>query len=192
MNTNLEIAFHNMDSSDALHGYITERAEKLERMYDRLVGIRVAVEKQHRQHRTGNVFDVHIELMVPGQDIVVSRKPAKAAEKYANPDARTSVRDAFEAAERQLIEYKQKQRGDVKPHDPEQPGYITQVNGDHGFLRTNTGTTLYFHANSCINVTLDDLREGDPVKYVETTGDTGPTASKVWRASGSDTELART
>lgn len=192
MNTNLEIAFHNMDSSDALHGYITERAEKLERMYDRLVGIRVAVEKQHRQHRTGNVFDVHIELMVPGQDIVVSRKPAKAAEKYANPDARTSVRDAFEAAERQLIEYKQKQRGDVKPHDPEQPGMITQVNGDHGFLRTNTGTTLYFHANSCINVTLDDLREGDPVKYVETTGDTGPTASKVWRASGSDTELART
>jgi ribosomal subunit interface protein len=192
MNTNLEIAFHNMDTSEALEAYIRERAEKLERLYDRLVGMRVAVEKQHRQHRTGNVFDVHIELMVPGQDIVVSRKPAKANEKYANPDARTSVRDAFDAAERQLIEYKQKQRGAVKVHDSEEPGYVTQVNGDHGFLRTNTGTQLYFHRNSCINVTLEDLHQGDPVKYVETVGDTGPTASKVWRAAGSETELART
>ncbi|WP_448189045.1 HPF/RaiA family ribosome-associated protein [Azospirillum sp. sgz301742] len=192
MNTNLEIAFHNMDTSEALEAYIRERSEKLERMYDRLVGMRVAVEKQHRQHRTGNVFDVHIELMVPGQDIVVSRKPAKAHEKYVNPDARTSVRDAFDAAERQLIEYKQKQRGAVKVHDAEEPGYITQINGDHGFLRTNTGTQLYFHRNSCINVVLEELHQGDPVKYVETVGDTGPTASKVWRAAGSETELART
>ena len=192
MNTNLEIAFHNMDTSETLEAYIRERAEKLERMYDRLVGMRVAVEKQHRQHRTGNVFDVHIEVMVPGQDIVVSRKPAKANEKYANPDARTSVRDAFEAAERQLIEYKQKQRGAVKVHDSEEPGYVTQINGDHGFLRTNTGTQLYFHRNSCLNVALEELHQGDPVKYVETVGDTGPTASKVWRAAGSDTELART
>jgi len=193
MNTNLEIAFHNMDSSEALHAYITERAEKLERMYDRLVGIRVAVEKQHRQHRTGNVFDVHIELMVPGQDIVVSRKPAKAHEKYANPDARTSIRDAFEAAERQLVEYKQKQRGDVKARDAEEPGRVSQLypGEDHGFIVTSTGTQLYFHRNSCINVTLEELQQGDPVKYVETVGDTGPTASKVWRASGSDTELAR-
>lgn len=192
MNTNLEIAFHNMDTSETLDAYIRERAEKLERMYDRVVGMRVAVEKQHRQHRTGNVFDVHIELKVPGQDIVVSRKPAKANEKYANPDARTSVRDAFEAAERQLIEYKQKQRGAVKVHDSEEPGYVTEINGDHGFLRTNTGTQLYFHRNSCINVALEDLQQGDPVKYVETVGDTGPTASKVWRAAGAETELART
>jgi len=191
MNTNLEIAFHNMDTSEALDGYIRERAEKLERMFDRLIGMRVAVEKQHRQHRTGNVFDVHIELMVPGQDIVVSRKPSKANERYANPDARTAVRDAFQAAERQLIEYKQKLRGDVKVHEPEQPGHVTQINGDHGFLRTNTGTQLYFHRNSCLNVSLEELQQGDPVRYVETVGDTGPTASKVWRAAGSDSELAR-
>ncbi|HEY0833786.1 MAG TPA: HPF/RaiA family ribosome-associated protein [Azospirillum sp.] len=193
MNTNLEIAFHNMDRSEALEGYIRERAEKLERLYDRLVGIRVALEHQQRQHRTGNVIDVHIELMVPGNDIVVSRQPKKAREKYANPDARTSIRDAFEAAERQLAEYKQKLRGDVKAHDAEVPGRVSQINPaeDHGFITTSTGTQLYFHRNSCINVTFDDLRTGDTVKYVETVGDTGPTASKVWRAAGSDTELAR-
>ena len=191
MDTNLEIAFHNMDTQPELETYIRERAEKLEKLFDRLVGMRVAVESQHRQHKTGNVFDVHIELMVPGQDIVVSRKPNKAKERYANPDARTSIRDAFEAAERQLKEYKDKLRRDVKTHEPEQPGRVAQLypNEDHGFIMTNTGTQLYFHRNSCLNVTMDELKTGDPVKYVETTGDTGPTAAKVWRAAGSDTEL---
>ncbi|HYH18159.1 MAG TPA: HPF/RaiA family ribosome-associated protein [Azospirillum sp.] len=193
MNTNLEIAFHNMDPSEELEGYIRERAEKLERMYDRLVGIRVALEHQHRQHKTGNVVDVRIELMVPGSDIVVSRQPNKAKEKYANPDARTSIRDAFEAAERQLKDFKQKLRGDVKARDAEEPGRVSQLYPaeDHGFIMTNTGTQLYFHRNSCINVAFDELQTGDPVKYIETVGDTGPTASKVWRAAGSDTELAR-
>ncbi len=191
MDTNLEIAFHNMDTQPELETYIRERAEKVEKLFDRLVGMRVAVEATHRQHKTGNVYDVHIELMVPGQDIVVSRKPNKAKERYANPDARTSIRDAFEAAERQLKEYKDKLRRDVKTHDPEQPGRVAQLypNEDHGFIITNTGTQLYFHRNSCLNVNLDELKTGDPVKYVETTGDTGPTASKVWRAAGSDTEL---
>lgn len=191
MDTNLEIAFHNMDSQPELEAYIRERAEKTEKLFDRLVGIRVAVEAQHRQHKTGNVFDVHIELMVPGQDIVVSRKPNKAKERYANPDARTSIRDAFEAAERQLKEYKDKMRRDVKVHDPEQPGRVAQLNPneDHGFITTNTGTQLYFHRNSCLNVDMDQLKPGDPVKYVETAGDTGPTAAKVWRAAGSDSEL---
>lgn len=191
MDTNLEIAFHNMAPIREIETYIRERAEKLERLYDRMVGMRVAVELQHRQHRTGNIFDVHIELMVPGNDIVVSRQPHRAKERYANPDVRTSVRDAFEAAERQLKDYKAKQRNDVKPHDPEQPGRISQLHPDedYGFLTTNTGTQLYFHRNSCVNVAFDELQPGDPVKYVETVGDTGPTAAKVWRAAGADTEL---
>jgi ribosome-associated translation inhibitor RaiA len=191
MDTNLEIAFHNMETRPELEEFIRERAEKLEKLYDRLIGLRVAIEHQHRQHKTGNIYDVHIELMVPGSDLVVSRQPKKAKERYANPDVRTSIRDAFQAAERQLKEYKAKLRNDVKPHDPEQPGRVAQLYPDenHGFIMTNTGTQLYFHRNSCINVDLEDLKSGEPVKYVEAVGDTGPTASKVWRAAGVDSEL---
>lgn len=193
MDTNLEIAFHNMDPQPELDAYIRERAEKLEKLFDRMVGMRVAVENQHRQHRTGNIYDVHIELMVPGNDIVVSRQPKKAKERYANPYARTSIRDAFEAAERQLKEYKQKLRNDVKVQDTEQPGRVAQLNPaeDHGFIVTGGGTQLYFHRNSCINVSFDELATGEPVKYIETAGDTGPTASKVWRVAGADNELSR-
>jgi cold shock CspA family protein len=47
---------------------------------------------------------------------------------------------------------------------------------------TPEGTQLYFHRNSVMD-DFDQLKPGDPVSFVEATGDTGPTASKVWRAS---------
>lgn len=127
MNVNLEVAFHNMDSSPALETLIRERAERFKQRYDRLVGIRVVVEKQMAQHRTGNVFDVHIELMVPGNDVVVS-KPAKVQKRYSNPDAATSVRDAFDAAERQLDDRKRKDRDPTRTAFPREPGVIPGAN----------------------------------------------------------------
>jgi len=110
MDTNLEITFHNMASLPDVESCIRERAEKLERLHGRMVGLRVAVESQHRQHRTGNLYDVHIAMMVPGEELVVSRPPHRAKERRANPDALISVRDAFEAAERRLKDYKDRKR----------------------------------------------------------------------------------
>jgi len=52
--------------------------EKLDRMYNHLIGCRVSVENLHRQHRTGNVYEVHIELRVPGEDVVVGAPTADA------------------------------------------------------------------------------------------------------------------
>jgi ribosomal subunit interface protein len=179
----LEITFHNMEPSETVEADIRKRVAKLEKIYERLVGCRVSVEALHKQHRTGNVYEVHIELMVPGQNLVVSREPHKAKERYANPDVYTSIRDAFKSAERQLKDFKRRQRGDVKPHDAMFQGKVSQLRpeADHGFILTHTGTQLYFHRNSVMNNGFDLLRVGDPVHFVEAAGDTGPTASKVWR-----------
>jgi ribosome-associated translation inhibitor RaiA/cold shock CspA family protein len=179
----LEIAFHNMQPSDAVEAEIRKRVAKLEKVYERLVGCRVSVEGLHKQHRTGNVYEVHIELMVPGhQNLVVSREPHKAKERYANPDVYASVRDAFKSAERRLKDFKERQRGEVKPHETMLPGRVAQLvpDQDHGFLVTPAGTQLYFHRNSVMD-DFDELKPGDPVNFVEAAGDTGPTASKVWR-----------
>ncbi len=183
MQTPLEITFHNMQPSETVEAEIRKRAAKLEKMYERLVGCRVSVEGLHKQHRTGNVYEVHIEMMVPGQNLVVSREPHKAKERYANPDVYTSIRDAFKSAERQLNDFKQRQRGDVKPHDAMFQGQVSQLypDEDHGFILTHTGTQLYFHRNSVMNNGFDLLKKGDAVHFVETVGDTGPIASKVWR-----------
>ena len=72
-------------------------------MYNHLIGCRVSVEHLHRQHRTGNVYEVHIELRVPGEDVVVSREPHHARERYSDPDVNVALRDAFKTAERRLI-----------------------------------------------------------------------------------------
>jgi Ribosome-associated protein Y (PSrp-1) len=184
MQTPLEITFHNMPSSDALEAEIRKRVAKLEKIYPRIVGCRVSVESLHRQHRTGNEYEVHIVIMVPGQDLVISRPPHKAKVRYAQPDVFTSIRDAFEAAERRLKDFKAVQRGDVKPQAPTFQGQVLQVfpDADHGFILTSTGSQLYFHRNSVMNNDFDSLKKGDPVQYVETIGDTGPMASKVWRS----------
>jgi cold shock CspA family protein/ribosome-associated translation inhibitor RaiA len=184
----LEIAFHNMDTSATLENEIRARVTKLESRYGRLVGCRVSVEALHQQHRTGNIYDVHITMSVPGRDLAVSREPHRAKEKYANPDVRTSIRDAFEAAEKQLVAFKGRLSDDTaKPTASAVTGQVTLIEPgqDHGFLLTNTGTQLYFHRDSVTDGSFEKLKEGDVVHYVEEEGDAGPTATKVRIGSAS-------
>ncbi|MBN8909523.1 MAG: HPF/RaiA family ribosome-associated protein [Rhodospirillales bacterium] len=187
MDRPLEIAFHNLDASPTVEAEIRRRVDKLDRRFGGLVACRVAVEAQHRQHRTGNVFEVHVTLSVPGQDLAVSRQPQKAKERYANPDIHTSIRDAFDAAERQLESYKGKLREDTSsPSAGAVTGQVTLIepSTNHGFLLTKTGTQLYFHRDSVTNGAFETLKPGDPVHYVEEASDSGPVATKVRLAGG--------
>ncbi|HWL80618.1 MAG TPA: HPF/RaiA family ribosome-associated protein [Roseomonas sp.] len=182
MDRPLDIAFHNMPSSSALEAEIRQGVDKLEKRYPQIIGCRVSVEALHQQHQTGNVYEVHIVLSVPGRELAVSREPQRAKERYANPDVRTSLRDAFKAAERQLESFKGKQREDTsKPSAGAVAGQVTLIEPgqDHGFILTNTGTQLYFHRDSVTDGRFEDLQEGDRVHYVEEQGDAGPTATKV-------------
>jgi cold shock CspA family protein len=184
MDTPLEIVFHNMPSSPTLESDIRKRVDKLDRLYEHLVGCRVSVEQLHRRHQTGNLFDVHIDMHVPGDELVVSHEPHHARDKFADPDVGIAVRNAFKAAERQLLDFKRKQRGEVKLHDAPFAGQVSQLypQEDYGFILTHEGTQLYFHRNSLMQRDFDELTVGDRVHFVETVGDTGPIASKVWRA----------
>jgi cold shock CspA family protein/ribosome-associated translation inhibitor RaiA len=186
MDRPVEIVFHNLPSSPAVEAEIRERIAKLERRYDHLIGCRVAVEKLHRQHQTGNLYDVHIELKVPGTELAVTREPHRAKQRYARPDLHASLRDAFAAAERRLTDYKRQQRGEVKPREEFFVGQVSQLYPaeDHGFILTHEGTQLYFHRSSLMEGGFDKLRVGDRVQFVEIDGDTGPIARKVWPAAG--------
>lgn len=182
MEVPLEIEFHNTDPSPALEYEIRKGVGKLQKLYSRLIGCRVSVEGRHHQHRTGNIYSVHIEMRVPGKELVVSREPHRPKDRYAHPDAHTSLRDALDAAEKQLKEFKARQRGNIKPHAPLFQGQVAELRPgeEHGFILTNEGSHLYFHRNSVMNGRFEALKRGDSVHYVETVGDTGPIASKVW------------
>ena len=74
----------------------------------------------------------------------------------------------------------------MKPHDAAFAGQVSQLYPaeDHGFVLTHEGSQLYFHRNSLIQRDFDRLKVGDRVHFVETVGDAGPIASKVWRVEG--------
>ena len=184
MDSPLEITFHNMRSSDAIESDIRKRVSKLEKLYGRMVSCRVSIEARTKQHRTGNVYECHIEMHVPGRHLVVSREPMHVGERHANTDVRASIRDAFKAAEAQLRSFGSRKGGEIKPHASPVHGFISELfaERDYGFILTSEGARLYFHRNSVMNGGFDRLKRGDTVHFIEGMGDTGPTASKVWPA----------
>lgn len=112
----LQITFRNMDHSTELEEIIQKKAVKLETFYDRIMGCRVMVEAPHKHHQHGHHYHVRVDLTVPGEELVINRDPPKH-EAFA--DAHVAIRDAFDAARRQLQAYIQRRRGDVKNHGKE-------------------------------------------------------------------------
>jgi ribosome-associated translation inhibitor RaiA len=113
MDSMLEIAFHNLQPSPAIEAELRKHVDKIKHRFGRLTGCRVSVEKLHNQHRTGNLFEIHVTLSVPGHggDLVVSHPPQRARERFADPDIHVSIREAFDAAQRQLEAFKGRIRG---------------------------------------------------------------------------------
>jgi ribosomal subunit interface protein len=97
MKTPLQITFRDMPPSVALDTHIREKAQKLEQIFSDIVSCRVVVEQPAKHHQQGKPFNIHIDLGVPGKEIVVDRQE--------NVDAYVALRDAFDAAKRQLEDY---------------------------------------------------------------------------------------
>jgi ribosomal subunit interface protein len=112
-----------MPPSPAIENAIREKAAKLEEFFDRITSARVVVETPHRQHRQGKLFHVRIDLRVPGREIVVSRDPI---EHHAYEDVYVAIRDAFDAAKRQLEDYAREVRHEVKVHEHPPAGRIAR------------------------------------------------------------------
>jgi ribosome-associated translation inhibitor RaiA/cold shock CspA family protein len=182
----LEIAFHNVDSSEWAEREIRARVADLERIYDRLISCRVRID-QRAKDLTGTIPPVvRIELGIPGRtDLVVSHEPDHLLRKYQHPDLHNAINEAFRIAERQLLDLKE-QRDDHAQgvaHDSENQslGQVAEITPeqDFGFLLTKEGGLLYFHRNAVLSGDFDALKRGDEVHYVEDLGDTGPIATKV-------------
>ncbi len=111
MQTDLQITVRDMEHSPALEERIREKVKKLEQVYPRIMGCRVVLEAPHRHKHQGKQFIVRLDVTVPGKVIVVNHDH--------HEDAYVALRDAFNAARRQLEEYGRIQRGDVKTHPRE-------------------------------------------------------------------------
>jgi ribosomal subunit interface protein len=106
----LQITIRDVEHSAALETHIRDKAKKLDEFFDHIMSCRVVVEVPHKHHHQGKQFNVRIDLGVAGGEIVVNRDHAE--------DVYVALRDAFDAAKRQLEDYVRKLRGDVKKHEP--------------------------------------------------------------------------
>jgi len=102
-----QITFRHLDTSEAVKGVIERRVAELEQFFDRITSCRVVVEASHH-HRRGRLYHVSVNLAVPGSEIVVNRDPS---EHHSHEDIHVAVRDAMDAARRQLEDHVRRLRG---------------------------------------------------------------------------------
>lgn len=174
----LQITFRNMNPSEVIEANIRDKADKLNQVFPHIMSCRVVVEAGHKHHHQGNIYDVHIDLKVPDKEIAVSRE---AGLNHAHEDVYVAIRDAFDAAKRQLQNYSAKIQREVKTHEVSPHGKIFALYPamDYGLIRAPDGREVYFHRNSVLNSSFDELREGDSVRFHEEVGEKGPQASTV-------------
>jgi ribosomal subunit interface protein len=173
MSPRLQITARNIELKDWIRDEINKKAEKLNEFYGEIIRCRVVVEVPHRHHREGVLYNVRIDMTVPGKELVVEREP--------NKDFSAAIRDSFDAAYRQLEEFARRNRGEVKRHEELPHARISRVfpEDGYGFLITPDGREIYFHENSLINQDIRRLEIGAEVRFVEQMGTEGPQASSV-------------
>jgi ribosome-associated translation inhibitor RaiA len=109
----LRITFRHMDPSPALEARIRRKAAELDQFCNRITSCYVVVECRHKHHQQGNLFDIRVELSVPGSQLIAGRNHAVS---HAHEDAHVAVRDAFDAAQHQLEAHIRAVRDDAKHH----------------------------------------------------------------------------
>lgn len=105
----VEIAFRNIESSDAAETAIRDHVARLERIFGRMTTCRVRVDQRNQNANESMPPVVHIDISVPGhKDIVVAHEADHLQRKYQAPDLRNAINEAFRIAERCLGKYKDK------------------------------------------------------------------------------------
>lgn len=109
MQVPLQITVRHMDSAEWIEDLIREKAAKLEQFAERITSCRVVVQPAGKHHQHGNQYEVHIDITVPRDEIVVTREPIESSEHKV---LTLAIGNAFDSARRQLEEYAQRIRHD--------------------------------------------------------------------------------
>ncbi len=112
------ISYRDVLKTDALESLIAQKIEKLEQYYDQISSCRVAIEKTHDHPGSGSPYRVRLDITVPeNREVIVDKSPDEGVQ-YLPLEA--VIRDAFDAANRQLRELNDQQHNHMKTHVPGQ------------------------------------------------------------------------
>jgi ribosome-associated translation inhibitor RaiA len=110
----LQLQFRNLEHSPAIEAAVRKHVEKLKFFNGDIISCRVAIESPHKHQYKGKLYHVVVDVRVPGKEIVVSRAPD---DQQAHEDVYVAIRDAFDAARRQIQDYVKIRRGKVKSRE---------------------------------------------------------------------------
>lgn len=169
----LQITFRNLPRSEPLEARIREKADRLEEFHPRITGCHVTVEELDRHRHQGKQFSVRLAIHVPEHEIVVDRDH--------HEDVYIAVRDAFDAAARQLEDVVRIQRGDVKTHPVILQGRIARllVEEGYGFIETDDAREFYFSRDNLVDAEFEQLEVDAPVNFIEEPAALGAQAKRV-------------
>ncbi len=169
----MQIVFRDLPRSEAIEAAIEEKVGKLDGYYEHIMRCRVTAALVAKHKHQGKLFNIRVDLTVPGGEIVVNRDNAE--------DIYVAIRDAFDHARRRLEDFARRQRGDVKAHEPEAHGRVVRLFAEdgYGFIEDGDGRECYFHRYNVVHPDFDALAVGDEVVFLEEAGSDGPQANRV-------------
>jgi len=184
MQAPIEIAFQHCKPSEEIRAEVAKQAKRLEKFSDRITSCHVAIAGPQTRHRQGDAFKIDVRIAMPEhRDVIVTRTHGDAPERE---HPLVAVREAFDAAVRQIEDLARDMRdqvkdGQVKGHLAESYGRVTKflAGEDCGFIETAEGREIYFHRNAVLGGAFDRLTIGSEVRFVEEEGVKGAQSSAV-------------
>jgi len=127
MATSLELSIRLARRSEFTEELIRDRVSRLEQLYDGITSCHVSVSAPHQKQRTGQHYEISLEIRVPGTELAVSHNTGQSD---AHEAIHVAIRDAFNAMERQLVRWKDKRRRHVKAHS-DQPRTLSRLEANY-------------------------------------------------------------
>ncbi|MCK9376904.1 MAG: cold shock domain-containing protein [Syntrophobacterales bacterium] len=122
-------------------------------------------------HRLG-AFEVHLVVNIPGDTITLIRQGEMVVPLLV---------EAFDALDRRLRQHSEEVQQKVKTHvEVAQHGKVARLfpADDYGFIETEDGLEVYFHAHAVKGGKFGHLTSGAAVTFAQEPGDKGPQA--IW------------
>jgi ribosomal subunit interface protein len=107
-----QITFRDFPPSDAVRTHVEKHVEKLTSRFEAITSFKVVLEAPHHHKQHGNAFRARIDIVQPGDEIVIASKDSEAG----HTDLYAAIDDAFASAERRLREAARIRRGEIKSH----------------------------------------------------------------------------
>jgi cold shock CspA family protein len=182
METEPQIVFEHMAPDERVKDLVGEELAKLEQFFGRITSAHIFVSAPPEGRPREALYRANLRLLMPGgREVVISHDPDKFRYKE---NAATAVRDAFDAARRQLQDQAGVMDGKVKQHTdpgPLQLGRVARLMREegYGFIETEAGHEVFFTRHKVKHGAYDRLALDMAVHFEEEMGDDGPVATLV-------------